>query len=133
MYILGLMGIGNPKILLCLIYIIRNIKFSCSKIPILGQNPTFWQHCCFMPFQSASRREVEVPTYYSSTNFCLSYRLSGRPTTVLFSGVGSNHALRGPQIQVVGVALIIEFCDHNIPFLKVVLDSNLVKTCANKV
>ena len=31
----------------------------------------------------------------------------------VFSGVGSNHALRGPQIQVVGVALIIEFCDHN--------------------
>ena len=29
--------------------------------------------------------------------------------------------LRGPQIQVtVGVALIIEFCDHNIPFLKVI-------------
>ena len=29
--------------------------------------------------------------------------------------------LQGPQIQVVGVALIIEFCDHNVPFLKVVL------------
>ena len=41
--------------------------------------------------------------------------------------------LRGPQIQVVGVALIIEFCDHSIPFLKVVLYSNLVKTCAKKV
>ena len=41
--------------------------------------------------------------------------------------------LRGPQIQVVGVALIIEFCDHNIPFLKVVLYSNLVKTCAKKI
>ena len=40
---------------------------------------------------------------------------------MLFSGVGSNCALRGSQIQVVGVALIIEFCDHNIPFLKVVL------------
>ena len=38
----------------------------------------------------------------------------------LCSGVESNRALRGPQIQVVGVALIIEFCDHNIPFLKVV-------------
>ena len=36
------------------------------------------------------------------------------------SGVRSNRALRGPQIQVVGVVLIIEFCDHNIPFLKVV-------------
>ena len=36
------------------------------------------------------------------------------------SGVGSNRALWGPQIQVVGVALIIKFCDHNIPFLKVV-------------
>ena len=36
------------------------------------------------------------------------------------SGVGSSHALRGPQIQVVGMALIIEFCDHNIPLLKVV-------------
>ena len=30
-------------------------------------------------------------------------------------------------------ALIIEFCDHNIPFLKVVLYSNLVKTCAKKI
>ena len=39
----------------------------------------------------------------------------------LISGVGSNRVLRGPQIHVVGVALIIEFCDHNIPFLKVVL------------
>ena len=36
------------------------------------------------------------------------------------SGVGSIRALRGPQIQAVGVALIIEFCDHNVPFLKVV-------------
>ena len=51
----------------------------------------------------------------------------------LLSGVGSNHVLRGPQIQVVGVALIIEFCDHNIPSLKVILCSNLVKTCAKKV
>ena len=40
--------------------------------------------------------------------------------SILYSGVGSNRALRGPQIQVVGAALIIEFCDHNIPFLKVV-------------
>ena len=55
------------------------------------------------------------------------------------SAVGSNHALgggggggRGPPTQVVGVALIIEFCDHNIPFLKVVLYSSLVKTCAKK-
>ena len=38
----------------------------------------------------------------------------------IFSGVGSNHALWGPQIQVVGVALITEFCDPNIRFLKVV-------------
>ena len=33
------------------------------------------------------------------------------------SGVGSNYASRGPLIQVVGVALITEFCDHNIPFI----------------
>ena len=39
---------------------------------------------------------------------------------VMCSGVGSSCALRGPQIQVVGVALIIEFYDHNIPFLKVI-------------
>ena len=38
----------------------------------------------------------------------------------IFSGVGSNHALWGPQIQIVGVALITEFCDPNIRFLKVV-------------
>ena len=36
------------------------------------------------------------------------------------SGVGSNHALQGPQIQVVGVALIVEFCGHNIHFQNVV-------------
>ena len=36
------------------------------------------------------------------------------------SGVGSNRALRGPQIQVVGVVLSTEFCDRNIPFLKVI-------------
>ena len=29
------------------------------------------------------------------------------------NGVRSNCTLRGPQIQVVGVALIVEFCDHN--------------------
>ena len=34
------------------------------------------------------------------------------------SGVGSNCALWGPQIQVVGVALIIEFCNHNYTFSK---------------
>ena len=39
---------------------------------------------------------------------------------IFHSGVGSNCSLRGPQIQVVGVALIIEFYDHNIPFLKVI-------------
>ena len=38
----------------------------------------------------------------------------------IFSGVGSNRALWGPQIQIVGVAWIIEFCDHNIPLLNVV-------------
>ena len=39
---------------------------------------------------------------------------------VIVSGVGSNHTLWRPQIQVVGVALSIEFCDRNIPFLKLV-------------
>ena len=39
---------------------------------------------------------------------------------ILCSGVGSIRVLRGPQMQAVGVALIIEFCDHNVPFLKVV-------------
>ena len=29
--------------------------------------------------------------------------------------------LRGPLIQVAGVALTIEFCDHNIPSIKVVI------------
>ena len=38
----------------------------------------------------------------------------------IFSGVGSNCALRGPQIQVVGVILSTEFCDRNIPFLKTI-------------
>ena len=35
------------------------------------------------------------------------------------SGVGSIRVLRGPPIQDVGVALIIEFCDHN-SFVEVV-------------
>ena len=39
---------------------------------------------------------------------------------IIVSGVGSIRSLRGPQIQAVGVALIIEFYDHNVPFLKVI-------------
>ena len=31
----------------------------------------------------------------------------------VLSEVGSNRVLRGPLIQVVGVALIAEFCDYN--------------------
>ena len=30
-----------------------------------------------------------------------------------------NHVLRGPPIQVVGVALITEVCDHNYSFVEV--------------
>ena len=41
-------------------------------------------------------------------------------STVL-SGVGSNRVLQGPPIQVVGVALITEFCDHNYSFVEVIL------------
>ena len=37
-----------------------------------------------------------------------------------FSRVGSNRVLQGPPIQVVGVALITEFCDHNYSFVEVV-------------
>ena len=44
----------------------------------------------------------------------------GSGGTTIISGVGSIRVLRGPQMQAVGVALIIEFCDHNVPFLKVV-------------
>ena len=36
------------------------------------------------------------------------------------SGVGSNRVLQGPLIQVVGVALITEFCDHNYSFVEIV-------------
>ena len=36
------------------------------------------------------------------------------------SGVGSIRMLRGPPIQVVGVALITEFCDHNYSFVEVI-------------
>ena len=36
------------------------------------------------------------------------------------SGVGSNRVLQGPPIQVVGVALITEFCDHNYSFVEVI-------------
>ena len=32
--------------------------------------------------------------------------------SISFSGVGSSCVLRGPPIQVVGVALNTEFCDH---------------------
>ena len=35
----------------------------------------------------------------------------------LHSEVGSNRVLRGPLIQVVGVALIAEFCDYNYSFV----------------
>ena len=35
-------------------------------------------------------------------------------------GVGSNYVLQGPPIQVVGVALTTEFCDHNYSFVKVI-------------
>ena len=38
----------------------------------------------------------------------------------VYSGVGSNRVLQGPPIQVVGVALITEFCDHNYSFVEVV-------------
>ena len=38
-----------------------------------------------------------------------------------YSGVGSNRMLQGPPIQVVGVALITEFCDHNYSFVEVIL------------
>ena len=37
------------------------------------------------------------------------------------SGVGSNRVLQGPPIQVVGVALITEFCDHNFYFIEVII------------
>ena len=40
---------------------------------------------------------------------------------VYISGVGSNRVLQGPLIQVVGVALITEFCDHNYSFVEVIL------------
>ena len=36
------------------------------------------------------------------------------------SGVGSNRVLQGPLIQIVGVALITKFCDHNHSFVEVV-------------
>ena len=42
------------------------------------------------------------------------------------SGVEINCAL-GPAIQVVGMALIIELCDHNIPFIKVIYFEDLYK------
>ena len=47
------------------------------------------------------------------------------------SGVGgSNHALRGPPILVVGVVLIVEFCDHNIIcFIKVVFQQFAKDLC----
>ena len=53
--------------------------------------------------------------YYRLTSCIYSLELNS-----IDSGVGTSHALQGPQIQVVGMALIIEFCDRNIPFLKVV-------------
>ena len=40
--------------------------------------------------------------------------------TYPYSGVGSNRMLQGPPIQVVGVALITEFCDHNYSFVEVI-------------
>ena len=43
-----------------------------------------------------------------------------RSSTLNLSGVGSNRVLQGPPIQVVGVALITEFYDHNYSFVEVV-------------
>ena len=37
----------------------------------------------------------------------------GWTTQFSCSGVGSNRVLRGPPIQIMDVALITEFCDHN--------------------
>ena len=39
---------------------------------------------------------------------------------IVSSGVGSNRVLQGPPIQVVGVVLITEFCDHNYSFVEVI-------------
>ena len=41
--------------------------------------------------------------------------------------------LQGPPIQVVGVALITEFCDHNYSFVEVIIFSNLNQTFTKKV
>ena len=49
----------------------------------------------------------------SEDSTCNSKFTQQQPPSASCSGVGSSRALRGPQIQVVGVALIIEFCDHN--------------------
>ena len=50
-----------------------------------------------------------------------SYVISVLSEQINSSGVGSNRVLQGPPIQVVGVALITEFCDHNYSFVEVIL------------
>ena len=46
-------------------------------------------------------------------------------------GVGSNRMLQGPPIQVVGVALITEFCVHNYSFVEVIFKPGPVQTFTN--
>ena len=71
-----------------------------------------------------SHHSHQVKNIYMGFIICPLITLFSTPPPILetniVSGVGSNRTLRGPQIQIVGVALITEFCDHNIPFLNVV-------------
>ena len=56
----------------------------------------------------------------------------GDPSACMYSGVGSIRMLQGPPIQVVGVALITEFCDHNYSLYRSYF-SNLNQTFMKKV
>ena len=50
-----------------------------------------------------------------------------RVRIIIDSRVGSNRILRGPPIQVVGVALITEFYDHYYSFVEVVFQTRLLR------
>ena len=71
-----------------------------------------------------SRKQI-LPTQYASVS-TYNHQL------IVSSGVGSNRVLRGPPIQVVGVALITEFYDCNYSFVESYF-SNLNQTFMKKV
>ena len=69
-FLIGLMGIDNWKVLIYMIMLIR--QFSCSKILLLGQNTSLWQHCSTRPpahlVLPHARTLPPLPSHWRETN-----------------------------------------------------------------